>query len=215
MGGQREDRAPLLVPAQRPRGADLQEQDRADIRQEQGELSVSTETSASTSSTASIFTTAIDIVTGKSGRRDLPPHSSVPATEGVDGADRRVRAREDRDGDDAADDQRQALRRRQTGPSRHQRLRDRLHRRQATAAAGQTKDRILPRQRRMITNPEPDDRRDQRDVDVRGARRPEDAAGDELMRELSRSLASDQDRRSSSNRQCPDRNNESNDRRRR
>lgn len=131
-------------------------------------------------SLSQIFTT-INIVTGKSGRRDLPSHSSVPTTEGVDDADRRVRAGEGRDGDDVTDDQRQALHRRQAGPSRHQRLRDWLHRRQTAVATGQTEDRILPRQRRLITNPEPDDRR-QRDVDVRGARWPDDAVvvGDEL-----------------------------------
>lgn len=113
------------------------------------------------------------MIAGESGRRSLPSHPSVSTTQGVYDPDRRERAYQGLDGNDVADDQRQDLRRRQARSSRHQGLRDGLHRRQATAAARQTKDRLLPRQRRMITNPESDDR--QRDVDI-GELRPDDAA---------------------------------------
>lgn len=109
--------------------------------------------------------TITNIITGKDRRWNVPPYSGVPTTQSFDDTNRRARARQDPDGDDVANDQWQALRRRQARASRHQGLRDRFHRRQTAAAAGQAEDRLLPRQRRMITNLDLDDR--QRDVNLR------------------------------------------------
>lgn len=123
----------------------------------------------------------VGVIAGESGRRSLPSHPSVQTAKGVYDSDRRERARQGLDGNNVADDQRQDLRRWQARSSRRQGLRNGLHRRQTAAAARQTEDRLLPRQRRMITNPESDDR--QCDVDIREPRRPDDVAvvDDELI----------------------------------
>lgn len=71
----------------------------------------------------------MNIIAGKSGRRSLPSHPSVSTTESLYAPNRRAHARQDLDGNDVADYQRQALRRRQTRSSRHQGLRDGFHRR--------------------------------------------------------------------------------------
>lgn len=132
----------------------------------------------------------IDVIIGESGRRSVPSHPSVPTTKGVYDSDRRECARQDLDGHNVADDQRQDFRRRQARSSRHQGLRDGLHCRQTTAATRQTEDWLLPRQRRMITNPESDDR--QCDVDIRESCRPDDAAtiiDDELIARHERDIS--------------------------
>jgi len=68
-------------------------------------------------------------IAGESRRRCLPSYPNVPAAESLHNPNRRESSSEDLDGDDLAHDQRQAVCRRQARSSRHQGMRDGLHRR--------------------------------------------------------------------------------------
>lgn len=99
---------------------------------------------------------------GTGGRWRVPSNQSVEKAKNVDDTGGRLRSCQGVHRDNLANDERQAFRGREAGPSRHQGLRVGLRRGQTSSSTWQAEDRVLSRQRCMITNPGNDDC--QRDV---------------------------------------------------
>lgn len=99
---------------------------------------------------------------GTGGRWRVPSNQSVEKAENVDDTGGRLGSCQSVHRDDVANDERQAFRGREARPSRNQRVRVGLRCGQTPSSTWQAKDRVLSRQRCMITNPGNDDC--QRDV---------------------------------------------------
>lgn len=118
------------------------------------------------------FLTQFRLDSGTRGRRRVPSDQSVEEAEDVHDTGGRLGSCQGVHGNNLADDERQAFRGREAWPSGHKRVRVGLRRGQTTSPTWQAEDRVLSRQRCMITNPGNDDC--QRDVASGHARRVDD-----------------------------------------